>query len=40
MDLRETHRTSKLNIDFLKINVKDIALVFYEKLPRLFGALP
>ena len=34
MDLRETQRTSKLNIDFLKINVNDIVLVFNEKVPR------
>ena len=40
MDLRETQRTSKLNIDSLKINVKDIVLVFYEKVPELFGGLP
>ena len=34
--LRETERTSKLNIKSLKINVNDIVLVFYEKLPRHF----
>ena len=34
MNLRETQRTSKLNIDSLKINVNDIVLVFYEKVPR------
>ena len=33
MNLRETQRTSKLNIDSLKINVNDIVLVFYEKVP-------
>ena len=36
MNLRETQRTSKLNINSLKINVNDIALVFYGKLPRHF----
>ena len=36
MNLRETKRTSKLNIDSLKINVNDIALVFYEKVTRHF----
>ena len=36
MNLRETQRTSKLNIDSLKINVNDIVLVFYEKVPRHF----
>ena len=36
MNLRETLRTSKLNIDSLKINVNDIVLVFYEKVPRHF----
>ena len=36
MNLRETQRTSKLNIDSLKINVNDIVLVFYEKVPRNF----
>ena len=34
MNLCETQRTSKLNIDSLKINVNDIVLVFYEKVPR------
>ena len=34
MDLRETQRTSKLNIDSPKINLNDIALVCYEKVPR------
>ena len=33
MNLRETQRTSKLNIDSLKINVNDIVLVFYERVP-------
>ena len=32
---RETQRTSKLNTNSLKINVEDIVLVFYEKVPRL-----
>ena len=36
VNLRETQRTSKLNINFLKINVNDIVLVFYEKVPRHF----
>ena len=36
MNLRETQRTSKLNIHSLKINITDIALVFYEKVPRHF----
>ena len=36
VNLRETQRTSKLNIDSLKINVNDIVLVFYEKVPRHF----
>ena len=34
MNLRETQRTSKVNIDSLKINIIDIVLVFYEKVPR------
>ena len=34
--LRETKRTSKLNINSPKINVNDIVLVFYEKAPRNF----
>ena len=34
MNLRETQRTSKLNMDSLKINVNDILLDFYEKMPR------
>ena len=36
VNLRETQRTSKLNIDSLKINVNDIVLVIYEKMPRHF----
>ena len=36
MNLLETQRTSKLNIDSLKFNVNDIVLVFYEKVPRHF----
>ena len=31
MNFHETQRTSKLNIDSLKVNVNDIAIVFYEK---------
>ena len=34
MNLGETQRTSKLNIDSLKINVNDIVLAFYEKVPK------
>ena len=34
VNLRETQRTSKLNINPLKINVNDIVLVFYEKVPK------
>ena len=36
MNLRETKRTSKLNIDSLNIEIIDIVLVFYEKVPRHF----
>ena len=36
VNLRETQRTSKLNINPLKINVNDIVLVFYEKVPKHF----
>ena len=36
VNLSETKRTSKVNIDFLKINVDDIVLVFYETVPRNF----
>ena len=36
LNLHETQRTSKLNINFLKINVNDIVLVSYEKMPRHF----
>ena len=36
VNLRETQWTSKLNINSLKINVNDIVLVFYEKVPRHF----
>ena len=34
VDLRETQGTSKLNINSLKINVNDIVLLCYEKVPR------
>ena len=34
MNLCETQRTSKLNIDSLKISINDIVPVFYEKVPR------
>ena len=36
MNLHETRRTSKLNIDSQKINVNNIVLDFYEKAPRHF----
>ena len=36
MSLRETQQTSKLNIDSLKDNVKDIVLVFYEEVSKQF----
>ena len=36
VNLRETQRTSKSNINSLKINVNDIVLVFYEKVARHF----
>ena len=36
VNLRETQRTSKLNINSPKINVHDIALVYDEKVPRHF----
>ena len=36
MNLCETQRTLKLNIDSLKINVNDILLVFYKKVLRHF----
>ena len=36
INLRETQRTSILNINSLKINVNDILLVFYEKVPKHF----
>ena len=36
MNLRETQQASKLNVNSLKINVNDIVLVFYEKVPRHF----
>ena len=35
-NLCEKQRTSKLNINSLKINAIDIVLVFYEKVSRLF----
>ena len=34
LNLRETQRTPKLNIDSLKINANDIVLVFLEKMTR------
>ena len=36
VNLRETQRTSKLNLNPLKINGNYIVLVFYEKAPRHF----
>ena len=33
MNLRETQQTSKVNIDSLNINIIDIVLVPYEKVP-------
>ena len=36
INLRKTQRTSNLNINSLQINVNDIVLVFYEKVPRHF----
>ena len=36
VNLRETQRTSKLNINSLKVNVNDIVLVIYEKVLRHF----
>ena len=36
VNLCETQQTSKLNINSLKINVNDIVLVIYEKVPRHF----
>ena len=36
MNLHETKRTSKLNIDSLNIEITDIVLVFYEKVPKHF----
>ena len=36
VNIREIQLTSKLNINSLKINVNDIVLVFYGKVPRHF----
>ena len=36
MNLHETQRISKVNIDSLKINIIDIVLVFFEKVSRHF----
>ena len=36
VNLRETQRTSKLNINSLKTNVIDIVLFFYEKVTKHF----
>ena len=47
VNLRETQRTLKLNVNFPKINVSNIVLVYDEKVPRhlwriaiVTGALP
>ena len=40
VNLRETQRASKLNINSLKINVNNIVLVVYEKVPRHFWRIP
>ena len=43
VNLHETQQTSKLNINFHKINVNNIALVYDEMVPRYFwriGVLP
>ena len=39
VNLRETQRTSKLYIKSLKVNVNDIVLAFYEKVPRHFSRI-
>ena len=39
VNLRETQRTSKLNINSPKINVNDIVLVYDEKMHRHFGRI-
>ena len=36
VNFRETQRTSKLNINSLKVHVNDIVLFIYEKVPRHF----
>ena len=36
LNLSETQPTSKLNVNYLKINVNDVELVFYEKVPKHF----
>ena len=36
VNLPETQRTSKLNKSSLNININDIVLVFYEKVPKHF----
>ena len=36
VNLRETQRTSNLNINIVKINVNDTVLVFSEKMPKHF----
>ena len=40
MNLCEMQRTSKLNIDSLKVNITDIVQVFYEKVLRRFWKIP
>ena len=39
MNLCETQRTSKLNIDSLKVNVNDIVLLFMKRSSDTFGGL-
>ena len=34
VNLRKTQRTSRLHVNSLKINVNDIVLDFYEKVPK------
>ena len=40
VNLRETQGTSKVNINYLKINFKDIVRVTCEKVPRHFWRIP
>ena len=36
VNLRETQQTSKLNINYLKINVDDVVKVFMKRCPDMF----